>query len=494
MRLLDLVQGIVPEQAALQRLAADLPAGGLARDSRAVRPGDLFVAVPGVRVDGATFAAEAERRGAAAIVAERPLPGVRTPTLVVPDAALTLGLLADRREGEPSRSVAVTGVTGTNGKTTTSFLLSWILEAAGRPSSLLGTVCTRVAGRERASTMTTPDVLELHRALAETRDAGARDLVMEVSSHALHQRRTAGARFRCAVFTNLTRDHLDYHGSLEAYGDAKALLFEGLEPDATAVLNQRDAFGQALAARTRARVLRYAWSSGPTLPDADVAARLVSEGLFGTRLELAAGGTVAPLNLPVVGRFNVENALAAASAALALGVPFDAVRAALEASQGVPGRLERVSGARDGEPTVLVDYAHTPDALERVLETLRPLVAADRRLIVVFGCGGERDAGKRAPMGQAVERWADLALLTNDNPRGEEPAAIVRDVLAGCARPEQLRVVLDREAAIAEAVAGARPGDLVLIAGKGHEGAQVIGGRALPFDDRLVARRALAAV
>jgi UDP-N-acetylmuramoyl-L-alanyl-D-glutamate--2,6-diaminopimelate ligase len=464
-----------------------LEVSGLARDSRAVKPGDLFFAVPGTRVDGSKFARDAVSRGAVAVVSRGPIPGLTVPVLQVDDVALALGVAADRLHGEPSREVMVTGVTGTNGKTTTTYLLSWILEAAGLDTSLLGTISTRVAGRERAATMTTPCVLETHAALAEAKAAGERNLVMEVSSHALDQNRVAGVRFKCAVFTNLTRDHLDYHGTLEAYGRAKARLFTQLEADGVAVLNARDPYSSRLARETRGRVVRYAWSvPEDPAPPAEVEARIVEETLFGTTLDLYLGRGAKRITIPQIGRFNIENALAAAAAAHALGVAPSVISAALEANQGVPGRFERVTPYGVG-PAVLVDYAHTPDALERVLETLRPLVQG--RLWVVFGCGGERDRGKRGPMGQAVLAHADEAILTSDNPRGEDPAQIADDVIQGAGpQSSRLQVELDRRSAIRKAILSASAEDLVLIAGKGHEQTQTIGSRVIPCDDREIAR------
>ncbi len=490
MRLGDLLAGLT--RGPLPAAAATMEVGGIARDSRAVAPGNVFVAVPGVRVDGAAFAAQAVARGAVAVVSERALPGLPVPVLRVSDAAEALGLLADRLLGEPSREVRPIGVTGTNGKTTTAFLTAALLEATGRPTSLLGTVANRVAGVETASSMTTPDALEVHGALARTRDAGARDLVMEVSSHALDQRRVAGVRFGVGVFTNLTRDHLDYHGSLAAYGDAKARLFEALAPEATAVLNAADPFAAALAARTRARVVRYACLAGDPRATAEVWARLRATDLGGSRLELSLWGERFAVRFPLVGAFNVENGLAAAAAAVAAGAPRAEVAAALARVPPVPGRLERVAATEPGAPTVLVDFAHTPDALARVGATLRPLVrAGGGRLTVVFGCGGDRDRGKRAPMARAVERYADRAVVTSDNPRGEDPAAIVAEVLAGFADRRRAVGVVDRAAAIEQAIAEAGPRDLVLLAGKGHEQTQRFADRAVPFDDREVARVAL---
>ncbi|MEZ6188865.1 MAG: UDP-N-acetylmuramoyl-L-alanyl-D-glutamate--2,6-diaminopimelate ligase [Planctomycetota bacterium] len=482
MRLPELLRTVAPDVA-----LPDVAVGRVLADSRQVRPGDVFVAVPGTRVDGATFAVQAAAQGAAAIVAQRPLPGLGVPVVQVPDAALALGQLAHALHGRACERVRVTGVTGTNGKTTTTFLLHWILEASGRPASLLGTIQNQIAGQRRKATQTTPDCVSLHRALADTAAAGAGDLVMEVSSHALDQRRAAGVDFACAVFTNLSRDHLDYHGSLEAYGDAKARLFEGLAPGRPCVLNVGDPFSAALARRTRGRVVTYGWERR-VWSDADVAAQLVDEELAGTRIRLRLGGRELPLFLPLVGPFNVENALAAAAAAWGLGVEPEAIAHALEASQGVPGRLERVPGPA-GSPTVLVDYAHTPDALTRVVETLRPLTPG--RLLVVFGCGGDRDRGKRPLMGRAVERAADLALLTSDNPRSEDPQAILDEVLAGCERPDDVAADPDRRRSIRVALEVAGPEDVVLIAGKGHEQGQIVGDTTFPFDDRQVAAQLL---
>jgi UDP-N-acetylmuramoyl-L-alanyl-D-glutamate--2,6-diaminopimelate ligase len=477
MRLSQLVSAFAPASG----FGDSVEVGSLALDSRRARPGTLFFAIPGAKLDGTAFAADAVRRGAVAVVAEKD-PGLGVPTILVPSARRALGLAADRFLGEPSRAVLAFGVTGTNGKTTTTFLLRAILAAAEMKPSLLGTVSYEVAGVSRPSTNTTPDALAIHEALAATRDGGGRGLVMECSSHALDQERTAGVRFKAAVFTNFSRDHLDYHETPRAYFEAKARLFRGLEPDAFALLNGRDPMCKELATLTRARVLRYGG------PGCDVRARVLRSDLAGSRAVLSFGRKTVRLDLPMVGRHNVENALGAAAAAWAAGVEPETIVRGLESVRCVPGRVEPVP-APEGAPRILVDYAHTAEALEKVLAYLKPLVRG--RLLVVFGCGGDRDRGKRPLMARAVERHADLAVLTSDNPRTEDPARILEDVLAGFKARAHARVIPDRREAIFEAVRGARREDLVLIAGKGHETGQITREGVLPFDDRLVAREAL---
>lgn len=462
-------------------LPSDPEIRGLAFDSRRVTPGALFVAVPGTAVDGHRFIPEARARGAAAVIAERPCDG--GPIVQVPSARRALGIAADRFYGRPSQDVAVVGITGTNGKTTTAFLLTWILEAHGFQPSLLGTVESRIAGRRTPSRQTTPDPLSLHAALAETRDAGGRALVMEVSSHALDQERAAGARFAVGVFTNLSQDHLDYHGDMEAYRAAKGRLFAALDPRATAVLNAQDPSTARFAARTQAAVIRYG-----RRPEDGLRAELGRRSLEGSELLLSYRGKRTRLRLPIIGDFNIENALAAVGAARALGLSIADSAAALSAFPGVPGRLERVSSP--GQPAVFVDYAHTEDALDRVLATLRPLTRG--RLRVVFGCGGDRDRSKRPLMAMAAARRADVITLTSDNPRGEDPERILDDAAVGLGEAAgRHRRIVDRAEAIARAVAETEAGDLLLIAGKGHEAEQVFADGARPFDDREVARAAL---
>jgi UDP-N-acetylmuramoyl-L-alanyl-D-glutamate--2,6-diaminopimelate ligase len=468
-------------------------------DSRAVRPGAVFFAVRGTRADGHDFAAAAARAGAVAVVAERPVECAPARLLRVGDARRALALAAAAFHGKPADALLLAGVTGTNGKTTVAWLAEACLREAGIPCGLLGTVLHRWPGAERQAAHTTPDAPALHALLAEMRDAGARAAVLEVSSHALDQERVAGLAFRAAGFTNLSRDHLDYHGDLERYFAAKRRLFsEGLAPGGVAVVNAGDAHGARLARELGAAGLTvWRYGLGPGL---DLRADALEVGLEGisARLETPAGAL--ELRSPLVGRHNAENLLCASGLALALGASPAAVGRALSASRGAPGRLERVE-ARG--VAAFVDYAHTDDALARVLSALREL--RPRRLLAVFGCGGDRDRGKRPLMGEAVARAADLAVVTNDNPRSEDPAAIIGEILPGLERGGLSRlgaaearaggrgfaVVPDRREAIGLAVAAARPGDAVLIAGKGHEAFQLVGAERRPFDDREEARRAL---
>ena len=486
MRLSDLVAAFSP---VVPPSWEQVPISGIALDSRRVVPGSLFFAIPGSKLDGTAFVAEAVARGAAAVVAERDA-GASVPTAIVPNVRRALGLAADRFFGEPSREVEAFGVTGTNGKTTTTFLLRAILREAGLKPSLLGTIAYEVAGESRVSTNTTPDSLAVHRALDDTRRAGGRALVMECSSHALVQERTAGVRFKAAVFTNISRDHLDYHKDAESYFQAKALLFGQLSPDAFAVVNDRDPRSSEIAALTPARVVRFGGH-----PRCEVRARVFRSDLAGSRATVCFGKKSVRLDLPMVGRHNVENALGAAAAAWVAGIEPDVIVRGLESVRCVPGRVEPVTVEKRtdaGEhPRVLVDYAHTAEALEKVLAYLRPLCRG--RLVVVFGCGGDRDRGKRPLMAAAVERHADLAVLTSDNPRSEDPLAILDEVARGFRTRDGVRILADRREAIFEAVRGASRDDLVLVAGKGHETGQITRDGVLPFDDRDVSREALLA-
>lgn len=463
----------------------DIPISGLSFDSRKVQAGHLFVAYKGVHVDGHDYIAGAVERGAVAVLAERPV-DCSVPLLRVDDARKTLGFLADRWYGEPSKRLKVIGVTGTNGKTTTSYIIHHLLKACGLNSSLLGTVCNVIAGKQVPARQTTADALTVHAAAAQTLEAGGQALVMEVSSHALDQDRVAGLRFDVAVFTNLSQDHLDYHGSMEAYRAAKAKLFEGLSEQAYAVLNALDPNTGRIARKTKAKVLRTGLKSQVTGP-LDISAELGRVSLSGTELltEFPSAERLRCL-APLVGQFNIENLLQALAAAYALGLDLDRCMQALAEFPGVPGRLQRIS--KGSQPAVFVDYAHTADALDRVLSTLRPLTKG--RLRVVFGCGGDRDRSKRPEMARAVAKRADHITLTSDNPRSEDPQRIADDVSKGFGA-HHFECVLDREAAIHKAVAEAEAGDLVLIAGKGHECQQIFADRVLHFDDREVAALAL---
>ena len=450
-----------------------------------VRPGTLFCCVPGITADGHDFAADAARAGAVALLVERPL-DLDLPQVTVADARLALALVAATWHGDPSRRLRVVGITGTNGKTTSAFLMRAMLEAAGESCGLIGTVEARVGGEAVTVSHTTPGSLELQELLGRMRRAGDSACAMEVSSHALEQRRAAGVDFAAALFTNLTRDHLDYHATIEDYYAAKRRLFvrpefEGADPPAA--VNADDPFGRRLAAEADALTFSAAGAA------ADVAieeARLRADGIS-ARVRTPRGDL--EIESPLRGRFNLENLCGCVATAELLELPHAAVAAALASLTGVPGRLEPIDC---GQPfQVLVDYAHTPDSLENVLRTAREL-AGSGRLGVVFGCGGDRDRGKRGPMGRAARTLADFAVVTSDNPRGEDPDAIIEEIVAGAGDgPARFEVVEDRGAAIARALGWARAGDVVVIAGKGHESGQERNGRIRPFDDRTVARQEL---
>jgi len=447
-------------------------------------PGDLFVCVPGVSADGHDFAPAAVAAGAAALAVARPLP-LDVPQILVPDARLAVALLASALAGDPTARLTVVGVTGTNGKTTSAYLLRAVLEAAGHRCGLIGTVGAVAGGREVPAGHTTPDPVGLNDLFAAMVAAGDTACAMEVSSHALAQRRVAGVRFAAAVFTNLTRDHLDYHRDVDDYFAAKRRLFarppgEGDDPPAAA--NRDDPWGVRLA--DELGLLGYAVDAR-----ADVRPHAHRFHARGTWAAVATPRGPLEVETALRGRFNLQNVLGVVAAGELLGLPHAAVAAGIAGLPGVPGRLEPVEEGQAFQ--VLVDYAHTPDSLENVLRAVRGLT--DGRVITVFGCGGDRDRGKRPLMGAVVRRLADVALVTSDNPRSEDPDAIIREVLAGAAEGQaELRVEPDRRRAIAQAVDLAEPGDVVLIAGKGHERGQEAGGVVRPFDDREVARDVLA--
>jgi UDP-N-acetylmuramoyl-L-alanyl-D-glutamate--2,6-diaminopimelate ligase len=477
--------------------AADPEVARVTGDSREVVPGAVFFALPGAVRDGHEFVPEAVRRGALAVVAERPVPAA-VPVLLAPSSRRAMALAAANFHGRPGDALLLAGVTGTNGKTTVTWLVEACARAAGLPAGLMGTVVHRWPGTERSAAHTTPESTTIQALLAEMRSAGARAAVLEASSHALAQERLAGLRFRAAGFTNLTRDHLDYHGDMERYFAAKRRLFlEHLAPDGVAVVNVRDPWGARLADQLGPGPT--VWRYGGRLQDALHAEEVVA-GTSGMSMTLQTPAGPLSLRSPLVGPHNLENLLCAAGVALALGIPRDAVERGLSESHGAPGRLERFT-ARG--LSVFVDYAHTDDALARALQALRAL--APRRIVCVFGCGGERDHGKRPLMGEAAARGADVVIVTSDNPRSEAPLDIIGEILPGLERAGLRRlsadalcqdgkgyaVEPDRRSAIALAVAAGREGDVVLVAGKGHEATQVVGRERLPFSDRDEVRRAL---
>ena len=471
----------------LADVTAQGPAGlatvvtGIAYRSDRVRPGDVFFCVPGLVRDGHDFAADAVARGARVVVGTREIEGLPVPQVVVPDARIALALASARLFGEPSKGLRVVGVTGTNGKTTTTYLLDSILRCAGHKTGVIGTVGTRIGETGQAAARTTPESLDLQELLRRMLDAGVDVVSMEVSSHAIDLHRVDGVRFDVAAFTNLSQDHLDYHPSLEEYFAVKSRLLESVPPQAR-VIDVDGPAGLELAERIGAL-----WTVGRSARAA-VRAENVVMGPSSTGFDLRTATGAAQVALPLVGEFNVDNALVAAGCALALGVDVSHVVRGLAEAPQVPGRLERVDA---GQPFgVLVDYAHTPDGVRKALAAVRGLAAG--RVMIVFGCGGDRDHGKRALMGRAAGELADGVVVTSDNPRTEDPDAIIAQIVDGMGgTAAERRVERDRRAAIALALGLAAEGDLVLIAGKGHEDYQVLGDTTVPFDDREVAREEL---
>jgi UDP-N-acetylmuramoyl-L-alanyl-D-glutamate--2,6-diaminopimelate ligase len=460
-------------------------------DSRRVEPGSCFVAMPGLRQDARRFVPEAVRRGATLIVTEgEPLPGVAIAQVLVPSARESLARLADTFYGRPSRELVLVGITGTNGKTTTSYLVEALLRARGFTTGVIGTVQYVLGTERRPAGQTTPGALELESMLALMRDRGIRGVALEVSSHALALSRVDGLAFDVTVFTNLTQDHLDFHSTLAEYRRAKRRLFELLarspKPRRTAVINADDPSGGAMVEGLDLSVLTFGLREG-----ASVRAVEYASSVDGLRMTADTPAGRLALTSPLIGEHNVMNLLGAIATGLALGLEPATIRRALASVGAVPGRFEQV---RAGQPfLVVVDYAHTPDALERVLTTARKLTL--RRLGVVFGCGGDRDRGKRPIMGGIAARLADRVWVTSDNPRSERPEAIIEEIIVGAreagADPGRYVVEPDRARAIHAALHWAEPGDTVVIAGKGHETSQIVGSDVLPFDDREVARRIL---
>jgi len=461
---------------------------GIADDSRLVEAGDCFVAVPGFKADARRFVAQAVERGATLVVTEGeapPLGGVAT--VLVPSARAALGRLAGAYYGHPSRDLTLVGITGTNGKTTTSYLVEALLQIRGDRTGVIGTIQYVVGDERRAAGQTTPEAPELQSLLARMRDRGVRGVAMEVSSHALALARVDELTFDVAMFTNLTQDHLDFHRTLDAYRAAKRHLFELLarspKPHRVAVVNGDDPSGAEMTRDLPLTVLTFGLGAG-----AQVRAERHESTLAGIRLTAVTPRGRLELTSPLIGEHNVMNLLGAIGAGIALGLDDAAIVRALSGVGTVPGRFEQV---RAGQPfLVVVDYAHTPDALERVLATARKLTPG--RLAVVFGCGGDRDRGKRPIMGEIAARLADHAWITSDNPRSERPAAIIDDIVGGVRGAGRFTAEPDRRAAIAAALRWAERGDTVVIAGKGHETYQIVGADVLPFDDREVARAILA--
>jgi len=510
MRLSELVAALPDELAATHWICEDAVIDpvirGICYDSRLVSPGDLFVALTGSVNDGHRYTNRALELGAAALVVEREPESAaigECPTVVVPDSRRALAPLAMHFFGEPSKELDLVGITGTNGKTSTGYLTESILRAAGTATGLIGTVEIRYGAEQIAATNTTPESLDLQRTLRAMRTANIDAVVMEVSSHGLELGRVRGCRFKVAAFTNLTQDHLDFHSDMDAYLASKCLLFgEHLAEHATAVVNLDDPAANAIMATARKSGAEILRCSRKTQTDAEIKLLDAEVRLSGSRARVDLNGQVIDLDLPLLGDFNLENLLVSCGIALAFGVAPDAVASGVAACTQVPGRMELVSDGAETSPTVIVDYAHTPDAIEKLLQAVRPL--CEGRLITVFGCGGDRDRGKRPLMADAVAHNSDLTLATSDNPRTEDPGQILRDVEVGLASLELTdaadlgdrngcyTIIEDRRSAIERAMKIARREDTVIVAGKGHEDYQIVGREKLPFDDRNEVRKALA--
>ncbi len=463
-------------------------------DSRQAGPGSIFVARAGQAVDGRTFIQDAVRKGAQAVLTDPTVGPVEGATVIrTRDVRRIAGELADRIHGRPSALIPVVGVTGTNGKSTVAHLVRALMRTAGQPCGLMGTIEIDDGLASSRATLTTPAATDVHGALARMVMHGCRAAVMEVSSHALDQERVAAVRFAGAVFTNLSGDHLDYHGDMEAYAAAKRRLFEMLDPSAWAVINLDDPTGRAFAEACPARVLGVSMAT-PRQAGTAIHGHVLEAGLDGVRAHFAGPWGEFETTIPMLGAHSVMNALMATAVAWSLQVDCASLIAGLQRATAPPGRLERIRTDADDEPDVFVDYAHTDDALRTAIDALRS-AAPGRRLSVVFGCGGDRDRTKRARMAAVACAGADRVVITSDNPRHEDPAAIVDEIAAGAPSDPSVRVdrIVDREAAIRTAVTEAAPEDIVLIAGKGHEGDQIIGDVRRHFDDREQAEAALRA-
>ncbi len=490
MTLSEVLSGVRLKQPLAPALAMQ-EASGLDYDSRRIAPGYLFFAFSGTRADGHAFAAGALERGAIAVVSEE-TPGESGALnkfadrwIQVEHGRHALALASRNFYRKPDERIGLTGITGTNGKTTTGFLIDSVLRAAGHTTALIGTIEYHLANRVLPAVNTTPESLDLVRLFAELEQLGGTHATMEVSSHALELGRVYGLRFHTAVFTNLTRDHLDFHGTMDAYFAAKQKLFEGAggPPPLYAVLNRDDDFAKRLRLHPKTQVFWYGFGA-----DANLRARHITSGFQGLKFDVQYGKSRIEIESPLIGRINVFNILAACGAGLSYGLPPETIAKGIAALRAVPGRFERVD---EGQPfVVVVDYAHTDDALRNVISVARGL--NPKRVITLFGCGGDRDRSKRPLMGQAAAEASDLVILTSDNPRSEDPLAIMNDALVGIRRTDvQHFVEPDRAAAIARAIKEANAGDIVILAGKGHEPYQVLKDKTIPFDDRLVASEVL---
>lgn len=473
------------DQAAIETAGENrLPVTSVTSDSREVTSGSVFVAVPGTKVDGHDFLREVSEMGPAFMIGERPGSDFgldESRYLALPDSRLALGLIASEIQENPSREMLVLGVTGTSGKTTTAYLLESILRAAGKRVGLIGTVSFRIDGRDIPSTHTTPGPVELQKLLRRMRDEGCDALVMEVSSHALKQHRSVGVAFDGAIFTNLSEEHLDYHPDMEDYFRSKEILFDAQAErsrrwgkDPRFAIHAEDSHGKKLLKRKIRNLIPF---SVPKYTKLD------ARGIRGTFSEVKISSSL-------IGRFNAENIAGAVALAREIGISRKAVANGVRSLKNVPGRLEAVEDPNDSK-IVLVDYAHKPDALEKVLQILRPMRGKEARLFCVFGCGGDRDRGKRPKMGEIACRLADRVILTSDNPRTENPEKILDEIEKGCSKQSNFVRIPDRKAAIERAISEMRPEDLLLIAGKGHENYQIVGTEKIHFDDREVAARAL---
>jgi len=496
MKLSELVGMLEITEAPAPGLLPDREVLDIAHDSRKVKPGSLFVAVRGFHSDGHQFISQAVERGAVAVVAEQRAPAAGSPQVLVRDSRRALAILADAFYGHPSQRLSLVGVTGTNGKTTTTYLVKSIIEASGATAGLIGTIDYRVGDRVYPAPNTTPESLDLQRLLAEMVGLGASACVMEVSSHALELGRTAGCAFVVAAFTNLTQDHLDFHETMDAYFRAKLRLFTGLSAKGSAVVNLDDPRAPEIAKATAAKVITTGMSSSADVHPAGA----IEHGIRGLGFTATSPAGPVRIDSPLVGRHNIYNILTAIGIASSLGMSSETISRGIGNMKAVPGRMEKVD---EGQPFgVVVDYAHTEDALVRLLEAVREIAA--KRVITVFGCGGDRDRTKRPKMGAAAIKGSDVTIVTSDNPRTEDPSAIISEVEQGMAEAVKMPqsngaaacasgrkpyyVIPDRHEAIARAIRMAEPGDVVVLAGKGHEDYQIIGSAKLHFDDREVAR------